>query len=35
MTPSQAEIISFILFFVGIIGCVVVYRRYRGKVVST
>lgn len=29
MHPSQAEIISFILFFLGIIGCWVVYRRYR------
>ncbi|MCB0685464.1 MAG: prolipoprotein diacylglyceryl transferase [Saprospiraceae bacterium] len=29
MHPSQAEIISFILFFVGIVGCWVVYSRYK------
>ncbi|NND33751.1 MAG: diacylglyceryl transferase [Saprospiraceae bacterium] len=27
MNPSQAEIISFLLFFTGIIGCIVVYQR--------
>ena len=27
MQPSQAEIISFLLFFVGIAGCVILYNR--------
>ncbi len=31
LNPSQAEIISFLLFFIGIIGCLVVYRRHRAK----
>ena len=29
MNPSQAEIISFLLFFIGIIGCLILYRRHR------
>ncbi len=29
MQPSQAEIISFLLFFVGIAGCIVLYTRSR------
>ncbi len=34
MTPSQAEIISFLIFFVGIIGCYVVYRRHENMSVT-
>ena len=29
MNPSQAEIISFLLFFTGIMGCIIVYQRSR------
>jgi prolipoprotein diacylglyceryltransferase len=32
MNPSQAEIISFLLFFTGIIGCWVVYRRSKRSI---
>ena len=31
MNPSQAEIISFLLFFAGIIGCFVVYQRWKNS----
>jgi prolipoprotein diacylglyceryltransferase len=31
MAPSQAEIISFLIFFAGIIGCYVVYRRHQNS----
>ncbi|MBK8502420.1 MAG: prolipoprotein diacylglyceryl transferase [Saprospiraceae bacterium] len=34
MNPSQAEIISFLLFFIGIIGCLILYRRDRSGVAA-
>jgi hypothetical protein len=34
MHPSQAEIISTLLFFTGIIGCMVLYRRHQASTTS-
>jgi prolipoprotein diacylglyceryltransferase len=34
MHPSQAEIISTLLFFTGIIGCVVLYRRHQATITN-